>query len=64
MELVSVVTIENSKKCLMDNYSFNFNFWASQKTVMSWKQNIPQCVIPKKKKTFSNLPAFFSVLSV
>lgn len=31
MELVSVVTIEKSKKCLLENYSLNFDFWASQK---------------------------------
>lgn len=38
-------------------------FGLPRKTVMSWKQNIPQCVI-RKKKMFINLPAFLSVLRV
>lgn len=60
MELVSEVAIEKRKKCLMENYSLNFNFWDSQNNSCELKTKYVT-VCDSGKKTFSRLPAFLSV---
>lgn len=56
MELVSVVTIEKSKKCLMENYSLNFDFWASQKNSYELETKYSTVCDLKRKRLATCLP--------
>ena len=56
MELVSEVAIEKRKKCLMEIILWTLIFGIPRITVVSWKQNMSQCVIREKKRLADCLP--------